>query len=64
MPNGGETIEVHCKVTWTNKYGKATTDMGKGMAVKFLNLQPETKKKIDKYIQAEKKKYELGGFPN
>jgi hypothetical protein len=38
--------------------------MGKGMAVKFLNLQPETKKKIDEYIQAEKKKFELGGFPN
>ena len=64
MPNGGDPIEVQCRVTWTNKYGKVTKDMGKGMAVKFLNLQPETKKKIDEYIQAEKKKFELGGFPN
>jgi len=64
MPNGGETIEVQCKVTWTNKYGKVTQDMGKGMAVKFLNLQPEIRKKIDDYIQAEKKKFELRGFHN
>jgi len=64
MPNGGETIEVECKVTWTNKYGKVTKDMGKGMGVKFLKLQPEIKKKIDDYIQAEKKKFELRGFSN
>jgi len=64
MPNGSETIEVQCKVTWTNKYGKVTKDMDKGMAVKFLNLKPETKEKIDGYIQEEKKKSELIGFPN
>jgi Tfp pilus assembly protein PilZ len=64
MPNGGEPIEVQCKVTWTNKYGKVTKDMGKGMAVKFLTLQPENKKKIDEFVQKEKKKFELSGFPN
>lgn len=64
MPNGGDPIEVQCRVTWTNKYGKVTKDMGKGMAVKFLNLHPEKKKKIDEYIQSEKKKSELSGFQN
>jgi Tfp pilus assembly protein PilZ len=64
MPNGGEPIEVQCKVTWTNKYGKVTKDMGKGMAVKFLTLQPEDKKKIDEFVQKEKKKFELSGFHN
>jgi len=64
MPNGGDPIEVQCRVTWTNKYGKVTKDMGKGMAVKFLNLHPEKKKKIDEYIQSEKKRSELSGFQN
>jgi hypothetical protein len=32
--------------------------------VKFLNLHPEKKKKIDEYIQSEKKKSELSGFQN
>ena len=64
MPNGGEPIQVQCRVTWTNKYGKVTEDMGKGMAVKFLNLQPENKKKIDEFVQREKKKFELLGISN
>jgi Tfp pilus assembly protein PilZ len=61
MPNGGEPIKVQCKVTWTNRY-KVTKDIGKGMGVKFLDLQPATKKKINEFIQSEKKKFELSSF--
>ena len=61
MPNGSEPIKVQCKVTWTNRY-KVTKDIGKGMGVKFLDLQPETKKNINEFIQSEKKKFELSGF--
>ena len=64
VPNGAEPIEVQCRVTWTNKYGKVTKDMGKGMAVKFLNLHPEHKRKIDEFVQKEKKKFELTSFHN
>jgi len=64
MPNGGEPIKVQCKVTWTNKYGKVMKDIGKGMGVKFLGLQSEVKKKIDEFIQSEKKKFELRGLHN
>jgi Tfp pilus assembly protein PilZ len=64
MPNGGETIEVQCKVTWTNKYGKETKDLCKGMGIKFLNLKPESKKKIEECVEFQMKNFEIKGSVN
>jgi hypothetical protein len=47
---------VACKVTSTNQYAKETTDLRKGMGFKFLNLQPESKKRVEEYIQSHKDK--------
>ncbi len=54
MADGEEPIEVTCKVVWTNKYGKETPDLRRGMGVKFLRLQPEVKKRIETYIESRK----------
>ena len=54
IPDGGEPIEVACKVVWTNKYGKETQDLRRGMGVKFLNLQPEVRTRIEEYLEAYK----------
>jgi Tfp pilus assembly protein PilZ len=56
MPDGGEPIELACKVIWTNKYGKETQDLRRGMGIKFLRLQPEVQKRIEEYIQSHKDK--------
>jgi uncharacterized protein (TIGR02266 family) len=53
MPDGGEPVEVACKVVWTNRYGKETEDMRRGMGIKFLGLQPEVQKRIEEYIQSQ-----------
>jgi uncharacterized protein (TIGR02266 family) len=54
LPDGGEELEVDCKVVWTNQYGRETQDMRRGMGVKFLNLQPESQKRIHSYIEFQK----------
>ena len=54
LPDGGEQIEVDCKVVWTNQYGRETQDLRRGMGVKFLNLRPEVQKRIQTYIEFEK----------
>jgi uncharacterized protein (TIGR02266 family) len=54
MPDGGEPIEVTCKVVWTNKYGKETHDMRRGMGIKFLRLQPKIQDRIEEYIKSRK----------
>jgi Tfp pilus assembly protein PilZ len=64
MPDGADPIEVQCKVTWTNKYGKEIKDLGKGMGIKFLNLKPETRKKIEECVQFQKKNFQLRGLSN
>jgi len=53
----GETpIEVACKVIWTNKYGKESRYLRRGMGVKFLNLSPELQSRVESYIQTHKNK--------
>ena len=64
MPNGADPIEVQCKVTWTNKYGKETKDLGKGMGIKFLNLKPESRKKIEECVEFQVKNFEIKGSVN
>lgn len=55
IPDGGEPIESDCKVIWTNKYGKETKEVRRGMGIKFLRLQPEAQKRIEEHIKSHKK---------
>ncbi len=52
MPDGQEPIEVACKVIWTNRYGKETKDLRRGMGVVFLRLQPEAQRRIEEHIKS------------
>ncbi len=54
MPDGGGPLEMTCKVVWTNKYGKESHDMRRGMGIKFLRIQPEIQKRIEEYIKSRK----------
>ena len=56
MPDGREPIEVGCKVIWTNKYGKESKGLRRGMGVKFLKLQPAEQIRIEEFIKAYKPK--------
>ena len=52
--DGGEPVEVVCIVTSTNEHEKENSDLGVGMGVKFLNLEPESERRIEEYIQSQK----------
>jgi len=56
LPDGREPIEVGCKVVWTNKYGKQSKGLRRGMGVKFLKLQPHEQIRIEKFIKSYKPK--------
>ena len=56
MPDGREPIEVGCKVIWTNKYGKQSKNLRRGMGVRFLKLQPQYQIRIEEFIKAYKPK--------
>jgi Tfp pilus assembly protein PilZ len=56
MSDGGEPIEAACKVIWTNKYGKESTHLRRGMGVKFLNLSDDVQKRVEEFIKSQKKK--------
>jgi Tfp pilus assembly protein PilZ len=56
MPDGREPIEVGCKVIWTNKYGKESKGLRRGMGVKFLKLQLAEQIRIEEFIKAYKPK--------
>jgi len=56
IPDDEEPIAVLCKVVWTNKYGKISEDMPRGMGVKFLNLRPEQRTRIEEFIQLQRSK--------
>jgi len=51
IPDGGKPVEVGCKVIWTNKYGKESRDLRRGMGVKFLNPQPQIQRRIEDSIK-------------
>jgi Tfp pilus assembly protein PilZ len=54
LVEGEKPIEVECKVIWTNKYGKESRTLRRGMGVKFLNLSPEIQSRVETYIQSHK----------
>jgi len=54
--DGREPVEVACKVIWTNKYGKESQHLRRGMGVKFLDLEGEVQKRIQAYVRSQKKK--------
>jgi len=56
IPDGREPVEVGCKVVWTNKYGKESKGLRRGMGVKFLKLQPADQIRIEEFIKAYKPK--------
>lgn len=56
IPGGGEPLEEDCKVVWTNKYGKESDDLRRGMGIKFLNLREENRIRIEEFIKAFKSK--------
>jgi Tfp pilus assembly protein PilZ len=49
---GRDPMDLVCKVIWTNKYGKESKGIRRGMGVKFLNLQPEVQKRIEESIKS------------
>jgi len=54
LAEGEKPIEMECKVIWTNKYGKESRTLRRGMGVKFLNLSPELQRRVEMYIQSHK----------
>ncbi len=54
IPDGEAAAEVLCKVVWTNKYGKESDDLPRGMGVKFIKISAADKKRIEEFIQARK----------
>ncbi len=54
LPLGPAPVEISCKVIWTNKYGKESKNLHRGMGVKFLNLSADAHRRIEAFIQADK----------
>ncbi len=54
LAEGEKPIEVECKVIWTNKYGKESRTLRRGMGVKFLNLAPGLQNRVEAYVRSHK----------
>ena len=54
LAEGEKPVEVECKVVWTNKYGKESRTLRRGMGVKFLNLSPELQGRVEDYIRSHR----------
>ena len=55
IPDGLDPLDVLCKVVWSNQYGEEREDLPRGMGVKFLNLQAESKKRVEEFIKLQKR---------
>ena len=55
MSDGGGPIEMACKVIWTNKYGKESQHLRRGMGVKFLNIADDLQKRVEEFIKSQRK---------
>jgi Tfp pilus assembly protein PilZ len=51
---GGQPLEVPCKVIFSNKYGKESQNLRRGMGIKFLDLPPDVQKQLEERVQASK----------
>ncbi len=56
MSDGAGPIEMACKVIWTNKYGKESQHLRRGMGVKFLNIADDLQKRVEEFIKSQRKK--------
>ena len=56
MSDGGGPIEMACKVIWTNKYGKESQQLHRGMGVKFLNIADDLQKRVEEFMKSQRKK--------
>ncbi len=61
IPDGREPAEGECKVVWTNKYGKESNNLRRGMGIKFQSLQEENRIRIEEFIRAFKAKVLAAG---
>jgi len=61
ISDGREPLEGECKVVWTNKYGKESNNLRRGMGIKFLKLQEENRIRIEEFIRAFKTKVLAAG---
>lgn len=52
--NGDEPIETPCKVVWTNRYGKESRHLHRGMGVKFLRLEGQNRRRIKSYLERKR----------
>jgi Tfp pilus assembly protein PilZ len=51
-PAEGQPLELPCKVIFSNKYGKESQNLRRGMEVKFLDLPPELEKHVAEYLHS------------
>jgi hypothetical protein len=48
----GQQLELPSKVIFTNKYGKESQNLRRGMEIKFLDLPPDVEKQVGDYLRA------------
>ena len=64
-PLEGQPLELPCKVIFSNKYGKESQNLRRGMEIKFLDLPPELEKQVGDYLHSlESEKGGKGAEPS
>jgi len=48
----GQQLEIPSKVIFTNKYGKESQNLRRGMEIKFISLPPDLEKQLGDYLRA------------
>jgi len=48
----GQQLDLPCKVIFSNKYGKESHNLRRGMGIKFLDLPPELEKQVGDYLKS------------
>ena len=51
-PAEGQPLDLPCKVIFSNKYGKESQNLRRGMEIKFLDLPPELEKQVGEYLHS------------
>jgi len=57
LADGKTPMEIPCKVVWTNKYGKESKNLRRGMGVKFQSLSYEDQRRLDDYVRTQRDKF-------